>query len=103
MEIRLDPDHDNEPNGTYCDAALDCADELTSLLSEMGDGWISVGEGLPGIGIPVLVTGHEGEGHMETANFAGRDDEGYFEWDHGNGNIFYHVTHWQPLPEGPKR
>lgn len=70
---------------------IDTADRITALLSENADGWISVDNGLPLVGVSVLV--YEPKRHVQKTCHDGRD------W------ILPHksnVTHWQPLPTPPK-
>lgn len=79
-----------------------CADSLESLLDEMGDGWISVEERLPDNGCEVIV--HDQVRGVCNGFFL----RGVRDWRRPmfcdwTETQFIHVTHWQPLPGGPKR
>jgi hypothetical protein len=65
--------------------------------------WISVKDGLPGVGKDVLIFVNDrcAVGHIELYN------EGTYEWwyDDGNHSCAVHsdlVTHWMLLPEPPE-
>lgn len=94
----------------YGRAADDCADSLEEALTGMGDGWISVEERLPEDGEKVLALVEHiddmrvviGAYYRGSASFVLYQDEPsklYGGWKVPFG---YQITHWQPLPEGPK-
>lgn len=75
----------------------ECAETIHNVLELLKEqepsGWISVKEKLPGEGIWVLV--------WEKQGFAYNDKlvSGVWQIGANNGAI---ITHWMPLPEGPK-
>lgn len=80
----------------YARGLEDCADSLQEALTEMGDGWIPVGERLPSEGGLVII--HAERQGVRTSFFVPgvQGQSRFLDCDS------YSVTHWQPLPEGPK-
>lgn len=58
------------------------------------DNWISVEDRLPDVLTDVLCINSRGECFVGYRTHTGR-------WSHDNV-LYYHVTHWQPLPLAPK-
>lgn len=78
-----------------CDA-LRYAERAVEAGYSKQSGWISVEEGLPKQGVPVLVyknRNSDAYGNMETA---------YFDNGRWRGACGEFITHWMPLPEAPK-
>lgn len=73
---------------------LSCADHLELTLSELGDGWIPIEERLPVKWVAVAFWGP-----------SYGVDRGYWTGDHWRDSKGYlgGVTHWQPLPEAPRK
>lgn len=85
----------------YARGLEDCADALARMMEEADNGWIPVGRVLPSPEVDVLVWTEDGEVMSGCCDIYDHDDE-YIWWDVGHARI-NNVTHWQPLPEGPKR
>jgi hypothetical protein len=73
-----------------------------SNVPEKPDGWISVKDRLPEIGVDVLIS----YGRLPFYHLAFLTHNGDIQWFNGNhSNIEYSlddVTHWMPLPAPPK-
>lgn len=80
-------------SGKLFDDAADAIEELLAAAPK----WISVKEGLPEKGKPVLVYGKRGG--IYTALFEG----GKYWWKLNSKSHYCEPTHWMPLPEPPPR
>jgi hypothetical protein len=81
------------------------ADELSEAISELqneGDGWISVKDRLPDLGVQVLAYGDHADCDGGKAFYAAKYTNDFWGFAiPGIGGL--KITHWKPLPSPPKQ
>lgn len=99
-ELRADASNTRSKDMAYARGLEDCADSLEEALTGMGDGWIPVnGTTFPPPETTVLLCTEGGRvepGYWDAAD----EEEVWYALD--SRWTLRNVTHWQPMPNGPK-